>query len=70
MKVISEGSGPWRSPILLIRKVGEDGVVTYRFCIDLRKVNELTVKDSYSLPRISLSGRFGGKKAIGRKRDL
>ena len=51
-KVIRESNGPWRSPILLIRKVTDDGTVSYRFCIDLRKVNTVTVKDAYSLPRI------------------
>ena len=51
-QIISESNSPWRSPILLIRKVAADGTVTYRFCIDLRKVNEKTVKDAYSLPRI------------------
>jgi hypothetical protein len=49
---IRESCSPWRSPILLIKKVGENGEVSYRFCIDLRKVNEVALKDAYSLPRI------------------
>ena len=32
--------------------MGENGEVSYRFCIDLRKVNEVALKDAYSLPRI------------------
>ena len=49
---IRESSSSWRSPVLLIKKVDENGKVTYRFCIDLRKVNDQTVKDRYMLPRI------------------
>ena len=49
---IRESYSAWRSPVLLIKKVGENGEVTYRFCIDLRKVNDETVKDRYLLPRI------------------
>ena len=37
-----------QSAIVLVHK--KDGAL--RFCIDLRKLNERTVKDAYSLPRI------------------
>ncbi len=50
--IIRESSSPWRSPVLLIKKVDDAGNPTYRFCVDLRKVNAVTVKDCYSLPRI------------------
>jgi hypothetical protein len=30
-----------------------DGTIKYRFCIDLKKVNSITTKDCYSLPRFS-----------------
>jgi hypothetical protein len=54
--IIRPGSGPWRSPVLLIAKTdAETGKVAYRFCIDLRKVNSATIKDAYSLPRIDES---------------
>ena len=49
---IRESSSAWRSPVLIIKKTGESGDISYRFCIDLRKVNEITVKDAYTLPRI------------------
>ncbi len=39
---------PWSSPCLLVPK--PDG--TYRFCTDYRKVNSVTVSDSYPLPRM------------------
>ena len=30
----------------------ENGKQEYRFCIDFRKLDQVTVKDSYPLPRI------------------
>ena len=40
---------PWASPCILIPK--PDG--SHRFCTDYRKVNQVTVKDSFPLPRIN-----------------
>ena len=45
---IRPSNSPWASAIVLVRK--KDGRL--RFCIDLRKLNNRTVKDAYSLPRI------------------
>ena len=46
--VIEPSESPWSSPILLVKK--KDGSI--RFCIDFRKLNSLTLKDAYPLPRI------------------
>ena len=46
--VIEPSTSPCSSPVVLVRK--KDG--TKRFCVDYCKVNSVTVKDSYPLPRI------------------
>jgi hypothetical protein len=48
LKVIEPLSGPWSAPVVLITK--PDGFT--RFCVDYRKLNEVTVNDSYAFPRI------------------
>ncbi|GBN99165.1 Retrovirus-related Pol polyprotein from transposon 297, partial [Araneus ventricosus] len=46
--IAEESSGPWTLPIVLVKK--KDG--STGFCVDYRKLNEITMKDSYPLPRI------------------
>eukprot|EP00731_Ephydatia_muelleri_P006231 Em0003g479a len=46
--VIKKSASPWASPIVLAQK--KDG--TTRFCVDYRKVNTVTRRDAYPLPRI------------------
>ncbi|GJR41742.1 hypothetical protein Tco_1309845 [Tanacetum coccineum] len=45
---IRPSSSPWGTPILFVKK--KDG--SFRMCIDYRKLNKLTVKNRYPLPRI------------------
>ena len=56
--VIEPSRAEWASPPVLVRK--KDG--TWRYCIDFRAVNNVTVKDAYPLPLIeecidSLAGK-------------
>ncbi|GJZ59387.1 putative reverse transcriptase domain-containing protein [Tanacetum coccineum] len=45
---IRPSSSPWGAPVLFVKK--KDG--SFRMCIDYRKLNKLTVKNRYPLPRI------------------
>ena len=45
---IRESESPYSSNVVIVRK--KDG--SLRFCIDFRKLNSRTIRDSYNLPRI------------------
>ena len=46
--VVVPSSSAWPSPVVLVRK--KDGGV--RWCVDYRRVNEITQKNAYPLPKI------------------
>jgi hypothetical protein len=57
--LIEEGNGAWRSRVLLVKK--PDG--SWRTTIDYRKLNSLTIPDSYPMPRIDdMLDRLNGSK--------
>lgn len=47
--VVEPSTSPWNNPIVMVRKKDNK----YRFCIDFRKVNEVSMKDAYPLPFIN-----------------
>ena len=46
--IIKPADGPWAWPIILVRK--KNGKV--KFCVDYRRLNAITRKDVYPIPRI------------------
>lgn len=49
--VIEPSTSPWSSPIVMINK----STGKFRFCIDMRKVNDANIKDAYPLPALTRS---------------
>ena len=49
--IIQPSKNPWASAIVMVKE--KDG--SSRFCLDYRKLNDVTIKDAYPLPRIDES---------------
>lgn len=48
--VVERSTSPWSSPIVLVRKKDPN---KYRFCVDFRKLNQVTERDAYPIPYVS-----------------
>lgn len=51
--VVINSKSPWSSPLLIVpKKPGSDGQKRWRMVVDFRKLNQVTIKDAFPLPRI------------------
>jgi len=64
--IIRPSNSPWASPMIMVKKKGGE----WRICIDFRRVNEVTIKDSYPLPLIEDMFNKLGKATIFTTIDL
>ena len=46
--VIKPSNSPWSSPVCMVRK--KDG--SYRYCVDYRRMNSVTIKDAFPVPDV------------------
>ena len=64
--LIVPSKSPWCSPVRLVKK--KDGTV--RVCVDYRKVNNVTIKDAYPIPKIEDLFSYLGNAKIFTTLDL
>lgn len=64
--IIEESSSPWASEYVMVRKKTDE----WRMCIDYRRLNSLTEKNSYPLPNIEECLEALAGKAVFTKLDF
>ena len=65
--LIEKSASPYNAPLLCVKKANG----TIRVCVDFRKLNEITIKDTYPMPRIDdLFDRLGQGAQIFSALDL
>jgi len=52
-EIIQPSQSAWNIPILIVpKKLDASGKHKWRICVDFRKMNDITVGDSFPLPNI------------------
>ena len=66
-EIVESSSSPWCSPVVLFWKKDD----STRFCVDYRKLNDVTRKDSFPLPRADVTlDALNVAKCIGVARSI
>ena len=66
LSIVRPSSSLWASPVVIVQKKTGD----LRFCVDYRKLNEITRKDQYPLPHIQDSLDYLGEAKFFSSLDL